>query len=98
MQGLLQTLEAVPGVRVLGDPKHRVGCVSWVHEGLHAHDVGTLLASQEISLRVGHHCAQRILAHFGARQSVRASLASFNRLEDFDALGLALRQIQERLG
>lgn len=95
---LVQRLSRVPGLRILGAPAQRMSCLSWVHQGLHAHDLGTLLDSKGIALRVGHHCAHRMLDHFGVRQSLRASFSHFNQMQDIEALGSALEYAVEVLG
>lgn len=98
MQRLVEGLGRMEKVRVLGDPQRRVGCVSWIHEEIHAHDIVTLLNEDKISLRAGHHCAHRLMEHFGARQSLRASFACFNQISEIDALCASLEKIHGILG
>lgn len=98
LSSLAQRLEAMPGVRVLGHPSKRVGCVSWVHQGIHAHDMATLLDEAGIALRVGHHCAQRLLEHFGVHTALRASLAHFNHASQLELLCAELDKAREILG
>lgn len=98
---LLDALQArlceISGIRVLGDPRQRLGCISWVHEGIHAHDVATILDGAKLRLRAGHHCAHRLLAHFGVHHAMRASIAHFNTLDDIEALARGLEKAQEIL-
>ena len=90
-------LSEVPGVRVLGSPRRRVGLVSWEHEGLHAHDVAAALADDGLAIRAGHLCAQPYLAQLQAPAAVRASFARYNTLDDVERLVCAVRRIRHRV-
>lgn len=96
---LLDVLQArlaqIPGIRLLGAPRKRAGCISWVHDGVHAHDIATILDGRKLRLRAGHHCAHRLLAHFGVHHSLRASIAHFNTLDDIERLAQGLEKAQE---
>jgi cysteine desulfurase/selenocysteine lyase len=74
------------GVRLIGKPTQRVAIVSFVVEGAHAHDVATLLDSQGIAIRAGHHCAQPLHERFGITATARVSLAFYNLKEEIDRL------------
>jgi len=65
----------IPGLRLIGAPQRRAGIVSFVMDGLHPHDVGTLLGAEGICVRTGHHCAQPLMEHLGITGTVRASFA-----------------------
>ena len=90
-----QALEAVEGVRLVGTAQARVGVVSFLVDGVHPHDVGTVLDEQGIAVRTGHHCTQPVMDHFGVPATVRASLAFYNTREDIDALADALLAVKE---
>jgi cysteine desulfurase/selenocysteine lyase len=82
----VERLRAVRGVRLIGDARRRAGVVSFVVEGAHAHDVGTVLDGEGVAVRAGHHCAQPAMARFGVPATVRASFAVYNRDSELDAL------------
>ncbi len=87
-----QVLEAVGGVRFLGPaPDQKAGIVSFVVEGIHAHDVAQLLDRQGIAIRAGHHCAMPLHQRLGINASSRASFYFFNTPDEIDALGHALQ-------
>ena len=91
----LAVLSDLPEVRVLGDPPERVAVFSLVVEGVHPHDVGTVLDLEGVCVRAGHHCAQPLMRRFGVPATVRASFAFYNTVEEADALGRALRKAVE---
>lgn len=83
-----------PGVQLIGEPAERVGAVSFLLEGGHPADVGTLLDRQGIAVRTGHHCAQPLMARFGIPGTVRASFAVYNTREDVDALFTGIEKVK----
>jgi cysteine desulfurase/selenocysteine lyase len=87
-------LAEVPGLKMIGNPRHKAGVLSFVLAGQKTEEVGGLLDREGIAVRSGHHCAQPILRRFGVEASVRASLAPYNTCEDIDALVAALQRIQ----
>jgi cysteine desulfurase/selenocysteine lyase len=90
-------LSRLDGVRVLGpDPAtgRRAGVVSFLVEGVHPHDVGTILDHEGIAIRTGHHCAQPLMERFGVEATCRASLALYNTYEEIDALTRALGRVR----
>ncbi len=91
----LETLRAVPGLRLLGGARDRVGVLSFTLEGVHPHDAGTILDLEGVAVRTGHLCAQPLLRRFGVQATLRASLAVYNRLDEIDALAAALRKVRE---
>ena len=91
-------LAAIPGVRLIGTPEHRVGVLSFVVDGAHPHDVGTVLAAEGVAVRAGHHCAQPLMERFGVAATTRASFAFYNVASDVDALVRGVRNVQEIFG
>ncbi len=96
----LEGIARIPGVRVLGpaDAADRLGIVSFDVEGVHPHDVGQVLDSKGIAIRVGHHCAQPVHAHFGVHASSRASFGPYNTAEEIDAFLEALSGVRSFFG
>jgi cysteine desulfurase/selenocysteine lyase len=89
----LQRLAEIPGIRVLGDPKFRGPIISFVVDGVHHLDMGTLLDLKGIAVRTGHHCCQTAMTRFNVPGTVRVSFGMYNTHEDVDALTTALRRI-----
>jgi len=89
---MIEGLSAIPEVRLIGRPKERVGVVSLVVEGVHPHDVGTVLDLEGVAVRAGHHCVQPLMSRFGLVATVRASVAFYNTPEDVAALVAAVRK------
>jgi cysteine desulfurase/selenocysteine lyase len=92
-EAALAGLAEVPGVRVIGPTttERRGGAVSFLVDGVHAHDVGQVLDDRGVAVRVGHHCAWPLHRRFGVAATVRASFAVYNTLEEVDALIEAVR-------
>jgi len=90
-----ERIAAVPGVRLIGTAPHKASVLSFVLEGVHAHDVGTILDQEGIAVRVGHHCAQPVMAHFGVVATARASFSFYNTRQEADALAAGLTQVRE---
>ena len=88
-------LESLPGVRLVGTAKHKVGVLSFVMESAHPHDIGTIVDAEGVAIRTGHHCAQPVMERLGIPATARASLGLYNTREDIDALVRALRRVQE---
>jgi cysteine desulfurase/selenocysteine lyase len=93
-----ERLAALPRVRLIGTAKHKASVLSFVVEGVHAHDVGTILDRQGIAIRAGHHCAQPVMQRFGVAATGRASLAFYNTRAEIDALVAGLDQVVEVFG
>jgi cysteine desulfurase/selenocysteine lyase len=85
-------------VRLIGDPASALGVVSFVVEGVHAHDVSTVLDQAGVAVRAGHHCASLALQHFQVPATLRASFALYNTRSDVDTLVTALAGVQEVFG
>jgi cysteine desulfurase/selenocysteine lyase len=90
-----EKLSAIPGVRLVGTAKERAGVVSFVIEGIHPHDIGTILDQEGIAVRTGHHCAQPIMQYFGIPATARASFAFYNTKEEVDALASGILKVKE---
>jgi cysteine desulfurase/selenocysteine lyase len=91
-------LARIPGVRVLGNPARRVGVLSFVVDGVHPHDVGTILDRDGIAVRAGHHCAQPLMRRLGVGGTVRASFGLYNTEAEVDALAESLRGVRKVMG
>ena len=89
----VEALSEVPNLRIIGTPKHRASAISFVIDGAHSFDVGTLLDGYQVAVRVGHHCAQPIMRHFGVTATTRASIAVYNQPSDFDHLVKSLFRV-----
>jgi cysteine desulfurase/selenocysteine lyase len=94
----LGKLGEIPGLKLIGAPQQRAGIVSFVMDGLHPHDVGTLLGAEGICVRTGHHCAQPLMEHFGLTGTVRASFAVHSHGGEVDRLAEALMKARQVLG
>ncbi len=98
-QGLLElaseAVGSIKGVRIIGTAQEKAGVLSFVLEGVHAHDVGTILDSEGIAVRTGHHCAMPVMLRFDVPATVRASFAFYNTKEEVDALAKGIRKVQE---
>jgi cysteine desulfurase/selenocysteine lyase len=90
-----ECLARVPGVRLIGTAREKAAVISFVLEGIHAHDVGTILDQHGIAVRTGHHCAQPVMQRFGIPATVRASFALYNTRADVDALVAGLLKVRE---
>jgi len=86
---------AVPGLRLIGTAKRKAAILSFVLDGVHPHDVGTVLDAEGVAVRTGHHCAMPVMEHFRVPATVRASFALYNTRSDVDALFGAVRKAQE---
>ena len=97
LRRLEDALARLPWIRIVGAGAPKIGAVSFVVEGVHAHDVGTVLDQFGVAVRVGHHCAMPVMQRFGVPATVRASLSLHNTARDIDALLGALHVARERL-
>lgn len=84
-----------PGLRPIGTALHKASILSFVLEGVHPHDVGTILDAEGVAVRTGHHCAMPVMEHFGVPATVRASFALYNTRAEVDALFAALGKVRE---
>ena len=74
----------VPGVRLVGSARDKASVLSFVMKGVHPHDIGTILDSEGVAVRAGHHCAQPVMARYGVSATVRASFALYNTAAEID--------------
>jgi cysteine desulfurase/selenocysteine lyase len=91
-------LSAIKGVRIIGTAREKAGVLSFVLDGIHAHDIGTILDLEGIAIRAGHHCAMPVMQRFGVPATARASLAFYNTKEEVDALIRAIHKVIEVFG
>ena len=87
----------IDGLRIIGSAKEKVGVISFVIEGVHHYDLGTLLDQQGIAVRTGHHCTQPLMERFGVSGTTRASFACFNTVEEVDVMVAATRKAVKML-
>ncbi len=93
-----ERLAEIPGLRLIGTAPHKAAVVSFVMEGIHPHDIGTILDRDGVAVRAGHHCAQPVMARFGVPATTRASFGLYNRHEDVDVLVTGLLRAREIFG
>ncbi|HWR20656.1 MAG TPA: cysteine desulfurase [Verrucomicrobiae bacterium] len=91
-------VSAIPGLRIIGTAKEKASILSFVLDGVHAHDIGTILDQEGIAIRTGHHCAQPVLQRFGVPATARASVAFYNTRGEIDALVKAIHKVTELFG
>ncbi|MBW2268535.1 MAG: cysteine desulfurase [Deltaproteobacteria bacterium] len=89
-----QALETVRGLRLIGTAPHKASVLSFVLDGIHPHDIGTILDQEGIAVRTGHHCAQPVMQRFDVPATARASLALYNTRADVDALVAGLERVR----
>jgi cysteine desulfurase/selenocysteine lyase len=90
-----EKVSAIPGVRIIGTARNKAAVLSFEIEGVHPHDVGTILNSEGIAIRTGHHCAQPVMDRFHVPATARASFAFYNSKEEIDKLVDGIRKVQE---
>jgi cysteine desulfurase/selenocysteine lyase len=90
-----QLLDEIPGLRIQGRARAKTGVISFTLDGVHAHDLGTVLDGEGVAIRAGHHCAQPLMERFGVAATARASLGVYNDREDLDRLARAVRKAVE---
>jgi len=93
-----EALSALKGVRIYGSAPEKAGVLSFNIEGVHAHDVGTILNDEGVAVRTGHHCAQPLMKRYGVPATARASLYLYNTTEEIDQLVAAIRRVQQIFG
>ncbi|PIE34419.1 MAG: cysteine desulfurase CsdA, partial [Gammaproteobacteria bacterium] len=93
-----KVLGDIPGLRIIGTAAQKVPVFSFVLDGVHPHDVGTLLGAENIAVRTGHHCAQPVMDRLGVPATTRASLGIYNTTADLDALVEGIGKLQRFFG
>ncbi|MDD3676754.1 cysteine desulfurase, partial [Thauera propionica] len=91
-------VDAIRGVRLVGTAQHKAGILSFLVDGIHPHDLGTILDAEGVAIRAGHHCAMPLMTRFGIPGTARASLAMYNTRADIDALVAAIDKAQDLFG
>jgi cysteine desulfurase/selenocysteine lyase len=98
LQQVEHKLRLIPGVKIIGNAKSKVSVLSFVCEGMHPHDIGTVLDHEGVAVRVGHHCAMPLMERLQLPATVRVSLGLYNTKEDIDALIAGLWVAKRILG
>jgi cysteine desulfurase/selenocysteine lyase len=88
----------LPGVRIIGTAERKAAVLSFAVDGVHPHDVGTVLNDDGVAIRTGHHCAQPVMQRFKVAATSRASFAFYNTMAEVDALVAAIRRVQKVFG
>ena len=89
-----RSLTAIPGLNVIGTAPEKIGVLSFTLDGIHPHDIGTVLDQEGIAIRTGHHCAQPVMEFFEIPATARASLALYTTREEIDLLAEGIRKVQ----
>ena len=90
-----EALSEIPGLRIIGTAREKAAVLSFIIEGIHPHDIGTVLDRQGIAVRTGHHCAQPVMDWFHVPATTRASMAFYNTFAELDALAAGLQKVKE---
>ncbi|MBB6091517.1 cysteine desulfurase/selenocysteine lyase [Povalibacter uvarum] len=93
-----QRVQEIPGVRIIGTAPQKAAVVSFVMDGIHPHDIGTILDTEGVAIRTGHHCAMPVMDFFRIPATARASMSFYNTFEEVDALAAALEHTRKVLG
>jgi cysteine desulfurase/selenocysteine lyase len=88
-------LKAMSGVRIIGTARDKAAVLSFVVNGVHPHDVGTILNEEGVAVRTGHHCAQPVMQRFGVPATARASFSFYNTFEEVDQLAAGIARAQK---
>ena len=92
LQSAIQQLSAIDGIRFIGQAEQRSGLVSFIIEGVHPYDLGTIIDKMGVAVRTGHHCAEPVMTRFGIPGTVRASFALYNTLEEVEIFVNAVKK------
>ena len=95
LEHAMRALGDIPGIRFIGTAPEKCGIISFVLEGVHAHDVGTVVDSEGVAIRTGHHCAMPLMKRFGVAATARASFGMYNTEIEADRLAAALHRVRE---
>jgi cysteine desulfurase/selenocysteine lyase len=90
-----EQMNRMPGVRIIGTAHNKAAVISFEVDGVHPHDIGTLLNQEGVAVRTGHHCAQPVMQRFKVPATTRASFAFYNSLQEIDALIAGIRNVQK---
>ncbi len=89
-----QALQAIPDLQIIGTAAQKAAVISFIMEGIHPHDIGTILDAENIAIRAGHHCAQPVMQHFQIPATARASFGVYNTSADVDRLVAAIEKVR----
>ena len=92
LQTAIQQLSEIEGIRFIGQAEQRSGLVSFIIEGVHPYDLGTIIDKMGVAVRTGHHCAEPVMTRFGIPGTVRASFALYNTLEEVETFVKAVKK------
>jgi len=98
LEDATERVASLPGARIVGTARHKASVLSFVLERVHAHDVGTIVDSEGVAIRTGHHCAMPVMERFGVAATARASFALYNNRDDVDRLMVGLERALEIFG
>lgn len=90
-----EQINNIPGIRIIGSAAEKVAVLSFSIDGIHPHDIGTLLNQEGIAVRTGHHCAQPVMQHFKVPATTRASFSFYNSMAEIDALIAGIQKVQK---
>ena len=90
-----EQINNLPGIRIIGSAKEKVAVLSFSVDGVHPHDIGTLLNQEGIAVRTGHHCAQPVMQHFNVPATTRASFSFYNSMSEVDAFIAGIQKVQK---
>ena len=93
-----EALQQIDGVRLVGTARRKASILSFVLDGVHPHDIGTIVDREGVAIRTGHHCAQPVMDRLGIPATARASLAMYNTREEIDRLADAVRKVRKVFG
>jgi cysteine desulfurase/selenocysteine lyase len=91
-------LSEIPGLRIIGTARQKASVLAFVLEGIHPHDIGTILDREGVAIRAGHHCAMPVMQRFCVPATARASFAFYNTRQEIDQLAAAIVKVQEVFG
>jgi len=88
-------VQSIKGITIVGTSPRKASVLSFVMDGIHPHDIGTIVDREGVAIRTGHHCAQPLMQRLGIPATARASLALYNTREEIDALVAALHKVRQ---
>jgi cysteine desulfurase/selenocysteine lyase len=98
LQYATERLSRIPRLRIIGTAKEKASVISFVLEGIHPHDIGTIIDREGVAIRTGHHCTQPVMQHFGVPATARASFAFYNTRDEVDVLVRSIDKVIEVFG
>ena len=97
LQSAIEQLSDIEGIRFIGEAAHRSGLVSFIIDGIHPYDLGTIIDKMGVAVRTGHHCAEPVMTRFGIPGTVRASFALYNTMEEVEVFVNAVKKAEMML-